>query len=433
VSPKVRVLFVVDNSGSTEPYQAKLSAGFKDFGQKYLGMNSFDLAAAVITSDTYLAPTTTSSAYGGANAKCFSRLVPGMHDGLRPNVADGISNAFNADCSLTDAAKASIMAKGDRSLNPILSTRTPDGSMLDTAGLTALAAAFQLNALPGTTGNGSERGMQSLHQFLKDNEERAACMQATVTDPTCFFPHYQLANNPVPPVNIVVFITDEHDQSKTDFGLGTVIDHTEGTYASSTDTQLASSSLTLATAAKKRFDAFFKSLHESTNADANYSVFGITNITCNTAHNTCGKQSGGKRSTNEEWGIEIDTLVDAYTGNGGTNGRVSQAADTANSEAKYSKLYDINGSNYDALFDNIALKSIDSTKWVVVNTFTVSRDIHNADAVTAVVVLGNGQTYPVPSSAISVSLPRMVSIQASVLQALIPANDDLAVVKISYP
>src|SRR6185503_3784315 len=104
-----------------------------------------------------------------------------------------------------------------------------------------------------------------------------ACKQAVVTDPTCFFGHYTLKDNPVPPVNIVVMISDEHDHSVTNFGTGAVIDHSYNTFKSYNDANLISSSVTLAQAAKARFDGFFKGLHETTSMDPNYSVMAITN------------------------------------------------------------------------------------------------------------------------------------------------------------
>lgn len=438
VSPKVHVLFVVDNSGSTQPYQTKLAAGFKEWGQKFLDNPTLDVSVAAVTTDTYLAGTTTSdtSDYGPMSGACYSRLLPGIHDGPRPAVADGLgTSAFTSGtCNLTAAATAKIKAKGDRSLSPILSTLPADGSIPGTAYLTSLITSFEQNAMPGTGGNGSERGFQSLHQFLKDNEERTACSAAVVTDPSCFFPHYDLGSSVVPPINVVTFISDEHDQSDTNFGTGTVINHLESSYSKSTDAQLLTSSLTLAQAAKTRFDGFFKSLHEATNPDPNYSVIAIVNSVCNTTNSACGLQKGtNTRPANEAWGIEYATLVDAYAGNVATDGRLAQPMDTVNSMAQYSKSYDVEATDYNAVFDYIGTRTVNSTVTVMVNTFTTARDITTPNAVTAVVVLGDGTMIPVPQGTITVTLPRMVSISAAELQDLVPATDTKTTVKITYP
>src|SRR3954464_13774598 len=55
VSPRVRILFVEDNSGSMDKFQTQLSDGFQNFANAFLGSKGLDLGVAIITTHTYLA------------------------------------------------------------------------------------------------------------------------------------------------------------------------------------------------------------------------------------------------------------------------------------------------------------------------------------------------------------------------------------------
>src|SRR3954469_1179141 len=55
VSPRVRILFVEDNSGSMDSFQTQLSDGFQNFANAFLGRQGLDLSVAIVTTDTSLA------------------------------------------------------------------------------------------------------------------------------------------------------------------------------------------------------------------------------------------------------------------------------------------------------------------------------------------------------------------------------------------
>lgn len=437
ISPKVKLLFMVDNSGSTAKYQTQLSDGFSNFAAQYFKAG-VDLTVAAITSDTYLAGRTGTSAdkYGPNLGQCYTRLMPGIHDGVRPSIADAFENPFISNtCSLTDAARVALMAAGTRSLRPILSTLPPDGSVPNAAYFQKLIADFKLNVLPGTAGAGRERGFESVHRFLADNEERAACSTNPVQDPSCFFGHYDTKNVLKPQYNGIIFVSDEHDHTGgTDLGVagGPVLDHIEETIRTMDDATMKSSSVLLAGQMKKRLDKFFTGIHEAGVADPNYSVFSIVNINCEASKDTrCGFDRNGRRDDNERWGIEYNALVDAYLGNDGANGRPVQVADTVNSAAKYSKLFDINQTNYDSLFKFIGDTVVTNTKTVLVTQFTLSKPAADLVNIKASIVLSNGSVTPIPSQQITLVNASTLVIDAAAL-ANIPANDPGARVQINY-
>jgi hypothetical protein len=408
VSPKARILMVIDNSSSTLEYQSRFATGFQNFARHYFNKtNTLDLTVATITTDTYLAdlsiPTRLMDMPRDA---CLSRLVPGIHDGSIPFIADGISAPWvSGTCNLTAAARQQIQNTGMRSLRPILSTMPPDGSEPDDAYFAQLISDFRKNAMPGAQGYWQERGFQSVWQFLKDNEKRPSCSQ-TPPDPSCLFRHYTLGGNAMPaPVQAVVFISDEHDHSVSDFGTGTWIDHGEDTIPSFSDFQMYSSSLRLVNTFKTALDRFFVDLHEASNPDPNYTVFAITNVDCYpAADHTCGVQYDGARDWNEEWGVEYAELVDAFAGNPGTgNARPIQAPDTVNSAAKYSRTYSIQDTQYDALFDYIAQQIDTQTRWVEVRNFTLSHAVTDVSSIVAKLILPTGIRIPIESDWLSVS------------------------------
>lgn len=436
VSPKVRILFVVDNSGSTEPYQEALSRGFSRFGAKYLNAD-LDLSVAAITSDAYLAGSTSLDRYGGTSSACYSRLVPGVHDGRRPAIADSILSPFiDGSCNLKPSVAEEIRANGRRSLRPILSTVPPDGGRASQEYIDKLISDWSKNVLPGTDGGGEERGMQSVHQFLKDNEERPECQQSPASDPSCFFPRYNLSNSLVPPVYALVFVSDEHDQSNTNFGDASkpAVNMDRDVVKLMSDSTLIQEAQKLAAAAKARFDRFFLSLQETPSGDPNYSVFAITNIICNPQESPCGLRntsSGPRRDENEEWGIEYSILVDAYTGNSTANGRPPQPADTKNSAAKHSIQYSITQPEYDVLFNYIGTKIVTDTRYVDVTVFQLSRDAKSVDQISATLVLGSGKSIAIPKEWLQLNGLRTLSISSKLLE-LIPDMDTSAKLEVRY-
>lgn len=180
VPQPVDILWVIDNSGSMGDDQTKLATGFADFAGAYLTAQ-YDIRTAAITTDVYLAGNTSNSAYGPNKGALYSRLLPGYADGKRPGVLTGT-----------------------RSGEPIISTLIPSGYSQE-SWTSHMSSVFAINAKPGTTGNGNERGMQSIDKFLLDNEERPECRQATVTDSSCLFRKNS--------ARAIVIVSDENDSS----------------------------------------------------------------------------------------------------------------------------------------------------------------------------------------------------------------------------
>jgi hypothetical protein len=435
VSPRVRILFVEDNSGSMDKYQALLSTGFQNFANTYLGQKGLDLSVAIITTDTYLAGNINDpSNYGPFMGKCLSRLLPGVHDGLVPALADGILNAFNSDCSLTPAALQKLQTSGTRSLRPILSTIPADGSDPTPAYSAQLVSDFKININKGTVGSGNERGMQSFYQFMTDNESRPECAQVPAADPSCFFPHYDSRLVLVKPINVVVVLSDEHDQSVTNFGVpgAAAIDHSPAAMQNMTDAQVMSSAAADAALFKQSLDSFFLSLNAAATTDPNYSVMSIVNISCNGAlDTTCGLQSNGMRDPNERWGAEYASLVDHLAGYAGDSVRLPQTGDPNNSSAKFSQVYDINGTDYSGLFTFIADRISAESTLVDYTVFKLQNRISSTLEMKVILTLGNGTEIQIPRDWLSTQDGYELLIATQYL-SLIPPGDTKASLAVYY-
>lgn len=327
--PKVRILFVIDNSPGMSNHQETLVAGFEEFSHLAFH-DELDLAVATITTDTYLAGYGTYH-LGPMNGVCYGRLLPGFHDGERGSFSDfTLTQSFlPQSCELTPESKAAISESGSRSLRPILSTLPLDGSKPDAAYFDSLRSDFRLNAKAGVQGHTAPRGFQSLHQFFLLNEERPECANDSERDPSCFFPHYD-PNKDALPLYIVVIVSDQHDFSNTNFGYfgHARVGHSPTALKTLTPEKVLQSSKKLAKTMKRRLDDFFLSLQNSPSDNPNYQFFSVAKTDCT-------------EWTDEKCGIEYSSLVELY------------ADDRSNSRADGSKIFNIESSSYRELFDQI--------------------------------------------------------------------------------
>lgn len=179
----VDLLWVVDNSGSMSDNQNKLASEFANFAQTYMTANR-DIRTGVITTDAFWAggvEPMQGFSYGPNFGADYARLLPGFADGPRPFTPTNTT--------------------APRSGNPILSSLVPN-NQTPASWLQQIVSAFSLNAKPGTDGDGSERGMESVVKFLEDNEKQAC--------PT-HYPHCHLFRKNS--TRGIIFVTDENDSS----------------------------------------------------------------------------------------------------------------------------------------------------------------------------------------------------------------------------
>jgi hypothetical protein len=164
---KVDILWVVDSSGSMEPYQDNLAANFNSFISSFAS-KGFDYHMAVIGTDAWKRETN----YDGhaANETYFSSAD------LYPTNAkyeelgffrDGDIYGGEATCTGTiyysggyKCTGTWIIPPGERSGVYMITKNTPD--VLDV---------FRKNIKVGIRGDGSERGFQSLRAALRINED----------------------------------------------------------------------------------------------------------------------------------------------------------------------------------------------------------------------------------------------------------------------
>lgn len=343
VPAPVDILWVIDNSGSMAGDQAKLATGISKFAQKYLVPNR-DIRMAAITTDTYLSGMTAPSA---ASFQCgtvdnanftysadYSRLFAGVNDGPRP-----------------------FLNEMPRSGKAILSS-VPPQNVDAAAWLNQMITDFKINAKPGTKGNGSERGLQSIVKMLSDNEKRTGC-QGLNPDASCFFRKNA--------VRAIAIISDEEDGSSFPGSPNpsSLTDSSHQTYNVSYG--------------KKEIDDFFKALDGS--QDPKYLVAAIANRTNDACSNVCNCNRGKK----------YEMLVNAVK------------ADSSNSVASASSLGNIADTNYDTILDQIGLVIQNSTTTVTVITgFMLSSQPANPAAIEATLVYPNGSEQVIASNYISV-------------------------------
>ena len=154
----------------------------------------------------------------------YAKLADGVHDGpitafcfeAMPYFMYGDTDCRKRDAAASTTGTANCFAPnsgaGETSLNQclntiendtvhsgkaVIETLPPDGVAADDAWKDQLVKDFMINATTGSAGQGSERGLSSLLQFLQDNE----------TSGTAFFRADSLHG--------IIFLSDEEDQSMT--------------------------------------------------------------------------------------------------------------------------------------------------------------------------------------------------------------------------
>lgn len=165
----VDILWVIDNSTSMKPSQAKLKAGLASFAQHFLLKKGTDVQMGVITTDTFI-----------ANADAWGEYLD------RPVYADAkrakeTPKFFHPKWG-TDYARL-----------------TADGLMSTTKNRSNLVARFKKQVDVGTDGIYEEHGFDSVLQFLKDNEDSKNEKS---------HPLFRRGSQ-----RVIVFLSDEDDQS----------------------------------------------------------------------------------------------------------------------------------------------------------------------------------------------------------------------------
>lgn len=344
VNTKVDILWVVDNSASMDVSQARLREGFADFAATYM-KPTWDIRMGIITTDTYLAnaaytnyldsvmagtvgwtsayiagrlgtfvnpasnPTLVNLGTGAFDngvrvrdqyplwGTSYARLLPGYHDGPVTALCSELHPYFhsgNSDCAIRDdqtgntgAANCITPAGAEtattqcvntvqndsvRSGKAIIETMPPTGTPGDAAWTNQLVEDFTVNISVGSSGSGSERGLSSVLQFINDNESSATALFRAGS------------------VRVVIFVTDEEDQSmvvpapvpagftpQTDYAGGCAAKTVDAhTYTISTCPD--ASKLMAVSDVKTELDSFFAGL-DGADADPNYFVASIVPLT----------------------------------------------------------------------------------------------------------------------------------------------------------
>jgi len=380
----VDLLWMVDNSGSMGNHQTALTDGFKEFATTYFTKDR-NIRLAAIPSDTYLAGATDVVAkYGPGQGKCYSFLLPGVHDGIRPNIA-----SLKNDCTLDEVLPSA------RTGNPILETQNSDGTAVD---LVKLAADFGINAKVGTAGNGSERGLQSIIKMLEDNEGQASCASTGIG---CLFRKNKLRG--------IILVGDEHSQDIITDGV-TTIDHTAAKYKRMTDAEVTAESNLLGDLVRKKLNTFFTTLDGK--SDPNYFVVTIANLTCvEIGNDYCGLRLQNnvlERHNNERWGPEYLAVHDAVK------------ADGANSAGALSIRANINNVDFKAVLAQVGQVLDTQVEQVVVTSFTLTKDPSSTAPVRAE-ISDSGVVTQISQGAIKVT-GRVVDIDQSGLPGAPSAN-----------
>ncbi len=368
------LLWVIDNSFSMEPYQAKLKNGFTDFANRYF-IGGRDIRTAAIPTDLWVAGVTNKSSvrsqlradpasYGPNQGACYSFLLPGIHDGPRPEYLNekgkpqkGLAD-LNPDCSLNS------LLSPRHSGSPILSTLSESGSPVD---LSTLISKFQKNATVGLQGAGSERAFESVFKLLDTNESHPERR---------FFKPDRIRG--------IIFLADEHSQDKISFE-GKSVDNTGDTAVNEgrSNAEVRAHAELAASIFKSRMDRFFSSIDGKEKGDPRYFVVSIAN-------HSCAADCGNRK--NELWGPEYTAIANL----------VSQ--DSRNSAGAYSvNDADINSASYSTILDKVGTAIEDEISRVEVITFELAATPSRPGDLKVKLVDSVNQEYVVTSKDYSVS------------------------------
>jgi hypothetical protein len=308
----------------------------------------------------------------------WAKLVPGTHDGPVPNLCyegngyfflgtgncrirddqtgnTGVSHCVNpgpGEDSVTQCINTS-MNNTVHSGKSIISTMPPAGVSANGAWTDNLVNDFIVNLSVGANGNGSERGLSSVTQFLSDNEASSST--------TKFFRPNSL--------RMVVFVSDEEDQSVTTpfpvpsnftpnaYYSGGCAPKTVDGYTYTIGSCPNPSKLIPVSDIKTKMDTFFKGLDATTeNPDPspNYLVVSIVALTGQTLQTLHAERNAADMATFGSSSVSCDR-ADRYIALGTQVGNGSLAMD-------------IGSSDYTALLDSIG-QAIVSKK----STFNLNR------------------------------------------------------------
>jgi hypothetical protein len=151
----------------------------------------------------------------------WAKLLPGLHDGpitavcfeFMPYFLNGATQCHIRDDQSGNTGISHCVSPGGAETGPtqcvntiendtvhsgkaIINTTPPNGTPGDATWVTGLINAFTVNVSVGSAGSGSERGLQSITQFLTDNE----------SSPSAFFRPGSLRS--------IIIISDEDDQTQ---------------------------------------------------------------------------------------------------------------------------------------------------------------------------------------------------------------------------
>ncbi len=363
INTKVDLLYVVDNSASMDVSQDRLRRGFASFAEKYLRPN-WDIRVAVITTDSYMAhpafrdylktaidgTTNWTSPYvlsrlstfvnppwdpnlvnlesgefkrgitWGAQVPAwgpnYARLLPGVHDGpiaalcteQHPYFFHGTAQCRIRDDQTRYTGPLGCLNPGvgesaiTQCVNTVENDTVHSGKpILSTQGSSrTLVPDFMINASVGTSGAGSERGLQSLLQFLTDNERSN----------TAFFrPGSQ---------RVLIFLTDEDDQSLripstlpkgfspyTGFSSNCPVKNVDG-YTYKLSTCPDSEDLISVEGVKAELEGFFTKLDRFMEKKSNYLVIPIVPLTGTALQELQAMRAPGDKAAGNAGDVAVD-------------------------------------------------------------------------------------------------------------------------------
>lgn len=164
----VDILWVIDNSASMLTSQTKLKNGLSAFARDYLTKDGTDIQLAVITTDAFVANEAWQKYLTTENPETKKTPLQ-VHREKEPN---------------------------QRQWGPDYA-KLPGGALMSTKSKSGLISNFQSRVLVGTQGIYEEHGLDSVEQFLADNELGASTAKL-----------FRKGSQ-----RIIIFLSDENDQS----------------------------------------------------------------------------------------------------------------------------------------------------------------------------------------------------------------------------
>lgn len=211
ITAKMDILWVIDNSGSMQPYQAELQAQFQNFITEFVG-NDYDFRMAVTTTD--------------GNASFTPAVIVDGGDGTRTDddtftIADAGASFIGNQTFTNNSSTCPVAAQGTQTQSsdfwdgnqvdgvsgfPLISSMdsaidfslTPIGS--DPNSADDIESIFNQNIAQGICGSGTEAGLESMVAALKNASNQALM----VNGETLPFPR--------PDAHLaIIMVTDEED------------------------------------------------------------------------------------------------------------------------------------------------------------------------------------------------------------------------------